>query len=502
MKRMFRAISLIVLVRAASFAQPPAWEAADAHVSAVGSTESGAFLPGGRMEFRATSLLRLIALAYSVPPDRVAGGPNWLDTDRFDVIAKAATAASPAAMRTMLQSLLAERFQLAIRREEKPQPVFALTPGKRVSLKASSAPDGEPECKAGSEENLRTVACRNMTVAGLAERLQMLAPGYFNLPVLDRSEVKGAYDFTLSYIPRGQLPPGSENNPLSLFNVIEKQLGVKVERQTSPMPVVTIERVERTPAPNPPGVLEKLGPPPTEFEVADVKRSRPDETEDFQMTNGRINARAISLKEMITFAYDVEDDWVRGGEKWLETDRFNILAKTAPTASVDTLRAMLQSLLADRFRLKVHREAQPVTVYALTVGKLKLKEADPAARSTCKQSAADGARNLTCQNTTMAQFSERLRNAAAAYLDHPVVDMTGLKGAYDFTLSFAPRARLMAGGDRPPATDGAVPAASDRPVGYTVFEAVDRQLGLKLAAQKHPMQIVVIDRVERAPTEN
>jgi len=505
MRRTFRTLGLTVSLCGLAVGQPapktPGFEAADVHVSAAGGNQSGGFLPNGRLEFRSTTLLRLISVAYSVPVDRVAGGPNWIDADRFDVVAKAAGSASAAALRVMLQNLLAERFNLSIQREEKPLPVYALTLGKRGAPKESSAP-GDPDCKLGAEENVRTLACHNVTMESLAEQLPGVARGYFDRPVVDRTGLKGAYDFKLEWLPRGQVAAGGEG---SLYLSIEKQLGVKVDPQTSPMPVLTVEKVDRKPADNPPGVTEKLGPAPTEFEVADVRRSRPDEKQDFLMNGGRLDARAVSLKELIAFAYDVEEDWLRGGEKWLDADHYNILAKTAPTASIDTLRTMTQSLLAERFKLKVHKEPQPVTVYALTAGKHKLKDADPSARPGCKLGLADGARTYTCQNTTMADFAEKLRNVAAAYLEHPVVDLTGLKGAYDFALTWSPKGRILGSGPgaAPAATDTAgAPTAVDRPVGFTIFEAVERNLGLKLAAQKHPMPVIVIDHVERTPTEN
>jgi uncharacterized protein (TIGR03435 family) len=291
---------------------------------------------------------------------------------------------------------------------------------------------------------------------------------------------------------------------MSLFTSIEKQLGVKTEQQTVPMSVLNVLSVDRTPTPNAPGVSEVLGKTPTEFEVVTIHLSRPDEKEDFRLANGRIDAKAVGLKDMITFAYDIEDDWVRGGEKWLETDKYDITAKTQPTESSDTLRVMVQSMLADRFKLKVHKEAQPVTVYGLTVNNSKLKEADPNSRSTCVRRAADGGLTLTCTNTTMAQFAVKIRDVAAGYLEHPVVDLTGLKGAYDFTLAWAPRNRVMGRqpGESSTQDSSPVPVASDRPVALTLYEAVSRQLGLKLATQKHPMQVVVIDHMERTPTEN
>jgi uncharacterized protein (TIGR03435 family) len=267
-------------------------------------------------------------------------------------------------------------------------------------------------------------------------------------------------------------------------------------------------RANRVPAANPAGVTEKLGRTPTDFDVAEVRPSGPDEHEDFRIENGRIEAKAIALRDLIEFAYDAEDDALKGGPKWLDSEKFDIVAKTAPTASPDTLRVMLQSLLAQRFGLKVHKDRQPVTVYALTAVKPKLKDADPGERSTCTMSLADGGRAYTCQNATMAQFAEKLRGAAQGYIDHPVVDLTGLTGSYDFSARWAPRGRTLGRVGAAPAGSGdsvaAGPASSspDPTAELTVFEAIERQLGLKLAVRKHPMPVVVIDHVERKPTEN
>jgi uncharacterized protein (TIGR03435 family) len=508
MRRAFQTLGPLFILCGLAFGQ---FEAADIHVSPPDTTESGGFLPNGRLEFRGTTLLRLISLAYSVPNDRVTGGPSWLDSDRFDVVAKAGSAAPEIAMRNLMKTLLAERFGLSVREEEKPVPVFVLVLVKGGAAKESSG-SGDPDCKGGMEEGVRSYACQHVTMQGLAERLPMVAPGYFNLPVIDRTGLKGQYDFKLRYVGRGQVMPGAEGAAMSLFNVIEKQLGVRAEKQTAPMPVLTVERANRVPAENPPGTVEKLGVTPTEFEVATLKPSRPGEEEDANVTAGRIDAKALALRDLIAFAYNVEDDWIRGGEKWLESDRYDITAKTAPTASADTLRVMLQSLLAERFHLKVHKDPQPVTVYALTAGKSKLKEADPSERSTCKVSTADGARTYACQNTTMAQFADKIRGVSQGYIDKPVVDLTGLKGAYDFSVTWTPRGRLMGGGRGAAAAaenvaatapaGGAAPTASERPAGFTLFEAVERQLGLKLATQKHPMPVVVIDHIERTPIEN
>ena len=343
----------------------------------------------------------------------------------------------------MLQNLLAQRFDLAIRRRTGSFPFtrwFWRSPVAKEFFGAGTA-----RLQKDGDDNTISYACHNTTLAALTQSLPAIAPAYFGIPVVDRTELKSAYDFTLEWVGRGQLVPGPRGlaDGRSLFSSLEKQLGVRVEEQTSPEPVLTVMRANRKPAANPAGVAEILGAAPTEFEVADVRPSRPNEAESFNFVNGRIDGKAISLRDLIEFAYDVEDDQLTGGEKWLDSEKFDITAKTAPTASPDTLRVMLQSLLTERFALKFHRSRQPVTVYALTSVKPKLKNADPAERTTCNMSLADGKRAYICQNITMAQFAERLRAASTGYIDHPVVDLTGLEGSYDFTTTWAPRNRAL-----------------------------------------------------------
>jgi uncharacterized protein (TIGR03435 family) len=101
-------------------------------------------------------------------------------------------------------------------------------------------------------------------------------------------------------------------------------------------------------------------------------------------------------------------------------------------------------------------------------------------------------RICTCQNTTMPQFAEFVRPNAAAYLNHPVVDLTGLKGGYDFTVSWTGKGMINAALNRKN-DDG----AADPMGGLTVFEAVDKQLGLKLdGGKKHPLPVLVVDHAE------
>lgn len=175
---------------------------------------------------------------------------------------------------------------------------------------------------------------------------------------------------------------------------------------------------------------------------------------------------------------------------------------------MDALAPMLRALLVDRFKMTYHSEERPMTAYSLVAAKPKMKKADPASRIFCKTGPAPagappGSLTTTCQNATMALFAERLRNLYPG-LNWPVLDATGIEGGWDFTLTFSRLPPNMngpgRGGDAGP-PDG-LPLASDPGGGYTIFEAIDKQLGLKLESQKRPMPVIVIDHLEQKPTDN
>jgi uncharacterized protein (TIGR03435 family) len=185
---------------------------------------------------------------------------------------------------------------------------------------------------------------------------------------------------------------------------------------------------------------------------------------------------------------------------------------------IDDLWPMLRALLKERFKLQTHMETRPVTAYTLMSVKPKMKKADPASHTKYKEGAgADGrdprdknpilGRLVTCQNMTMAQFAEKLKSIAPGYIHTPVLDATGLEGGYDFTLSFSPAGALQApggggrGGSSPegPPASGEASSASDPNGAITLFEAIEKQLGLKLSAQKRPVPVLVIDHAEQTP---
>jgi uncharacterized protein (TIGR03435 family) len=144
--------------------------------------------------------------------------------------------------------------------------------------------------------------------------------------------------------------------------------------------------------------------------------------------------------------------------------------------------------------------------YALVAAKPKMRKADPSLRTKCFEGpGADGkdprvsnpllSRLITCQNITMAEFVKQLQARSGAYLrDQVLMDATGIEGAYDFTLSFS----------TPPPTQAAGAAAGQPadPDGLTLFDALEKQLGLKLEKRNIPAPVVVLDHIEEKPTDN
>ena len=154
-----------------------------------------------------------------------------------------------------------------------------------------------------------------------------------------------------------------------------------------------------------------------------------------------------------------------------------------------------------------------MSAYTLTAPKPKLKKADPATRTKWTDANSNGpiilngssapSRTIKFQNMSMAQFAEKLQFLAGTYIHAPVLDGTGLEGGYDFTLTFSPIApALLSNLARPPDAAGAAGGAADPIGGITLFEAVEKQLGLKLVEQKRPVSVLVIDHIDQQPADN
>jgi len=524
MKRLLAIAAAAILPTGLAFSQTPApttFEVADVHASpSSGNSFMNSGFYGGRYIVHSATLVDLIRISYGVEADAVYGGPSWLDSDRFEIVAKVPPRSSEADRQVMLQALLADRFKLVVHKEDKPQDVFTLTAGKKVLMKASEG-EGRANCQPPEGRGPQpyiVLDCKNMAMADFATQFHQMAGGYVTHQVVDLTGLKGQFDFAIKWTPRGALRAGSsesEANPgISFFEAVDKQLGLKLAPEKRPMPAIVVDSVNRTPTDNAPGIDKALPPAPMEFDAASVKQNKSGgQVRRIQpKAGGRIEVENIPLKELIGLAWNVDRDPERivGGPKWIETENFDIVAKTAdfPMNSpppFDQVRLMLQPLLKERFKLEAHMEDQPIPVWTLTVAKggSKLKEADPASRSSCKGAPGDSTTVpmivYTCQNTTMAQLAEAMHNFAGGYVNHPAVDMTGLTGGYDFKITWTPAGALMGGGRSGASGDAAgAGAAVDPNGGISFFEAVEKQLGLHLeSGQKHPMPVLVIDHVEQ-----
>ena len=238
-------------------------------------------------------------------------------------------------------------------------------------------------------------------------------------------------------------------------------------------------------------VLLAQSAPPLQFDVASVKANTRGGG-----TTRRIEAQTLTylnvrLGELIEMAYDVKryqivgDDWITNPG----ANRYDIVGKAAAPASESALRHMLAPLLAERFHLQLHRETRVLPVYALVIAKggHKLKEGDDAGQSV----SPDPGGGFRYRNYPMAALAEML--SLLRTTGRPVVDQTGLTGRYNFTANLQD---LPAG-----ATTNDLKQAvfeSDN----AVFAALEEQLGLKLIAERAPIEVLVVDRADRVPTDN
>jgi uncharacterized protein (TIGR03435 family) len=546
MLRIFVGVLFVLLPGAVSGQTTPHFDLADVH--AVARTNQGtrpAILRGGRYEIHNASMVELIRTAYGVDADKVLGGPNWLEWDWFDVTAKAPPNTSPEALKQMLQDLLAERFKLVVHPDSKPLQTYALTAGKTPKLKEASG--GDAGCKS-SIQGFPTAAqqaggtpqpilvnqltfvytCRSESMAAFTEQMRtmLVAQSYLGTnPIVDQTGLKGVWDFDFKYTQQPRAGAAGAAEVITLFDAMEKQLGLKLEPVKVPMTVMVVDSVKEQPSANPPGTIEGLPRLATEFEVADIRPTEPGATGgQGNAQNGRVSLRNIPLRTLLNLSFDINsEDGLAGIPKFAETAHFDLLAKLPSNGgppdrglSTDTLRAPMRALLEDRFKLKTHEESRPATGYTLKSVKPKMAKADPATRTGCKEGpGADGkdprtsnpalSRLVTCHNITMAQFAQQLQMTGSGYIRTPVIDATDLDGAYDFTLSFSPPA-LINGNAR--IADGVMVSANnangsaDPTGGLSLFDAVSKQLGLKLEPDKRSVQVIVIDHLEEKPTDN
>jgi uncharacterized protein (TIGR03435 family) len=217
------------------------------------------------------------------------------------------------------------------------------------------------------------------------------------------------------------------------------------------------------------------------FEVASIKPGDPNSPHTgADSDNDRLTLTNVTLKRCIMTAYRIGPNQIVGGPNWLDSDRYVIAAKAEQAAHDDVMMLMLQSLLAERFKLVLHRETQVGEAYAMEVAKggAKMEKAETNGDST---NSFRG--RLEAKGTTMARLAEVL----SRQMDLPVVDQTKLEGAFNFTLKWQPE------------NNGA--AAETVDALPSIFTALQEQLGLRLRATKAPIEMLVIVRAEHPITD-
>ena len=298
------------------------------------------------------------------------------------------------------------------------------------------------------------------------------------------------------------------------------------------VPVVTLASSIVVPHGSAHAAQESPGAP--SFEVASIK---PNNSGDgrvmMQNQPGRFSATNVTLRLLIRNSYQLQDFQISGGPAWISSDHFDIVAKIdasdaaamtpgppVPGQGPNRLQLMIRSLLRDRFKLAVHTETKDQPIYALVLARndgrlgpsLKKSETDCAALMAARGRGPlappapgepmpcgirIGMGNMAVGGSTLAQFA----NSLGMFVGRVVLDRTGLAGAYDINLTWTPDQMPQ----RPPGTPSDQPIRANGvdidPNGPSIFTAVQEQLGLKLDAQRGPVEMLVIDRAEK-PVEN
>jgi uncharacterized protein (TIGR03435 family) len=223
------------------------------------------------------------------------------------------------------------------------------------------------------------------------------------------------------------------------------------------------------------------------FEVASIKSVQPGK-EIIEPGPGSVNLRNVRLSAAIRWAYNLQEPQL-SGPGWMNDTWFDIWAKAATPVKESEVRVMLQTLLAQRFKLAIHRETKEVPVLVVTVAKSghKLQPAE----SEGSPSFETGNLMLTGKGATVPQLTAFLSKE----LRTPIIDQTGLSGRYNYVLdinAYVPDEMRHGGPDGGPPADGAA----------IVAQVMQIQLGLKLDTKKTPLELVIVDHMEKVPTEN
>lgn len=232
-------------------------------------------LPNGQINASKVSLNLMIGIAWDFPNEQYVIGPKWLESSNFELITRAFTGPNANVqvdqdiLQEMLKALLVDRFKMTYHMEDRPMPAYILTADKPKMVK--SDPTKRTRCVQGqAPPNLNRAAalqprqftCTNVTMAQFGSLIPAFAAGYTQVPVLDKTGLEGGFDFTLSFTGVGGVQPRPAadggaggaaivpNGALSLPEAVSQQLGLKMEEQKRPQPVMVIDSISEKPTDN------------------------------------------------------------------------------------------------------------------------------------------------------------------------------------------------------------------------------------------------------------
>jgi uncharacterized protein (TIGR03435 family) len=234
------------------------------------------------------------------------------------------------------------------------------------------------------------------------------------------------------------------------------------------------------------------------FEVASVKRNNsPEPRSEFHTNPDGVAITNYRLQFLIPYAYKIAVYQMAGAPQWLDSNKYDIIARAPEGSSEDQLRLMLQQLLIDRFGLKFHRERKDVSGYAVIVAKDGPKftiEKKPSQPGKDDGRVGAGRGRAIGHMISSALFAQVL----SLYLERPVLDQTGIDGLFNFELRWTPdETEPQLGGAPPPAGTPSADLA-----GPSLLAALQEQLGLRLVRQRSEIEMFVIDQLQETPTEN
>jgi len=238
-----------------------------------------------------------------------------------------------------------------------------------------------------------------------------------------------------------------------------------------------------------PAAIPSIGP---EFEVATIKLSRPEERLSIVIKGRQFMTTASSVYDLATFAYGVHARQITNGPPWLETEKYDVIAQPGGDGQPNRqqVQVMVQKLLADRFRLAFHRDKKELSVFAIVVAKTGTKLNRSSDQNGTPGAGFNGPGRMIVKSATISDFAGFMQRYV---MDRPVVDQTHITGKFDFTLNWTPNESQFEGRAFDPTTQ-----TSDVP---ELFTAIQDQLGLKLESAKVPVEVLVMDHVEK-PSDN